>query len=205
MVAAGGRSASRAKTTGSLSDAPRPALRRPSALIVVKLLTLDMTAIRDATYDDREQHGAALRLLELAERGEVELGVPPQGSLADLRGQFGGDLAQRMQGLLARRGVVGLPQVARLSDVTFPSGNLLPGAYVGGLHEAWGAIAADWNGPGKCPGDFDRWYVESHLLSDRDVLLTDDLALRTMCDRLRREHGFPAHAESLLSYVARSI
>jgi len=79
-----------------------------------------MTAIRDAMYDDREQHGDALRLLEAAERGDVELGVPPQGSLADLRGRFGGELAGRVQALLARPGVVALPQVARLSDVTFP-------------------------------------------------------------------------------------
>jgi hypothetical protein len=162
-----------------------------------------MTAIRDATYDDREMHGDALRLLELAERGEVELGVPPQGSLADLRGQFGGELAKRLQALLARPGVVGLPQVARLSDVTFPGDNLLPGAYVDGFHEAWDAIALNWNGPGKRPGDFDRWYVESHLLGRRDVLVTDDLALRTMCDRLSNDHGFPVRAESLRTYVAR--
>lgn len=193
-----------AKTTGGLSEATR--LRhtpRLAPLIVVKRLTLDMTAIRDATYDDRERHGDALRLLELAECGEVEVGVPPQGSLADLRGQFGGELAGRVQGLLARPGVVGLAQVARLSEVTFPGDNLLPGAHVDGFHEAWDAIAGDWNGPGKRPGDFDRWYVESHLLGGRDVLLTDDLALRTMCDRLRNEHGFSVHAESLSSYVAR--
>jgi hypothetical protein len=172
-------------------------------LIVVKRLTLDMTAIRDATYDDRERHGDARRLLKLAERGEVELGVPPQGSLADLRGQFGGELAERVQRLLAQPGVIGLPQLARLSDVTFPGDNLLPGAYVDGFHKAWDAIAAEWNGPGTRPGDFDRWYVESHLLGGRDILVTDDLPLRTMCDRLRNEHGFPVHAEPLSGYVAR--
>jgi hypothetical protein len=173
--------------------------------MVVKRLTLDMTAIRDATYEDREHHGDALRLLELAERGDVELGVPPQGSLADLRGQFGGELAERVQGLLARPGVVGLPQVARLSEVTFPGAGLLPGAYVDGFHEAWDAIAAHWNGPGQRPGDFDRWYVESHVLAGRETLITDDLGLKTMCDRLRNEHGFPVHAESLRSYVARWV
>ena len=117
----------------------------------MKRLTLDMTAIRDATYEEREHHRDALRLLELAERGDVELGVPPQGSLADLRGQFG-ELAEQVQGLLARPGIVGLPQVARLYDVTFPGQNLLPSAYVEGFHEAWDAIAADWNGPGQRPG-----------------------------------------------------
>jgi hypothetical protein len=172
-------------------------------LIVVKRLTLDMTAIRDATEDDRERHGDARRLLELAERGEVELSLPPRGSLADLRGQFGGELAERVHGLLAQPGVIGLPQLARLSHVTFPGDNLLPSAYVDGFHEAWNAIAAAWNGSGKRPGDFDRWYGESPLLGGRDVLVTDDLALRTMCDRLRNEHGFLVHGEALRSYVAR--
>jgi len=37
---------------------------------------------------------------------------------------------------------------------------------------------------GGLPGDFDRCYVESHLLGDRDILLTDDLALR-ISDGLR--------------------
>jgi hypothetical protein len=166
-------------------------------------LTLDMTAIRDAAYDERERHDDAQTLLKRAERGDVELGVPPQGWLADIAGQFGGELAEHVHGLLVRPGVVELPQVARLSDVTFPGENLLPGAYVEGFQEAWNAIAADWNGPGKRPGDFDRWYVESHLLDRRDVFLTDDLALRTMCDRLRKEHGFAIHAESLTDYVAR--
>ena len=164
-----------------------------------------MTAIRDAMYDDRERHGDALRLLAAAERGDVELGVPPQGSLADLRGQFDGELAERVQALLARPGVVALPQVARLSDVTFLGEDLLLGAYVDGFQEAWNAIAANWRGPGKRPGNFDRWYVETHLLDGRDVFLTDDAGLRTACDRLRDEYGFPVCAESLRDYVADAL
>ena len=168
-------------------------------------LTLDMTAIRDAMYDDRERHGDALRLLEAAERRDVELGVPPQGWLADVRGQFGGELAERVRALLARPGVVALPQVARLSDVTFPAEDLLPGAYVDGFPEAWDAIAANWRGPGTRPGNFDRWYVESHLLNGRDVFLTDDVGSRTICTRLRDEYGFPIYAESLRDYVAEAL
>jgi hypothetical protein len=167
-------------------------------------LTIDMTVIRDATYDDRDRHDEALTLLQMAEQGEVELGVPPQGSLADLRGRFGGELAEHVRDLLARPGVVGLPPVARLSDVTFPSEDLFPGAYVDGFNEAWNAVVSSWNGPGKRPGSFDRWYVESHLIGRRDVLLTDDLALRTMCDRLQSEHGLPVRAESLAGYVMRN-
>jgi hypothetical protein len=162
-----------------------------------------MTAIRDAAYDDRERHEDARTLLRHAQRGDIELGVPPQGWLADVRGQFAGELAEYVQGLLARPGVVELPQVARLSDMTFPAENQLPGAYVEAFQEAWNAIAADWNGPGRCPGHSDRWYVESHFLDGRDVFLTDDLGLSTMCDRLRKEHGFAIHAESLKDYVAR--
>lgn len=167
----------------------------------MRRLTLDMTVIRDAADQDRPHHHDALRLLELAEGGDIELGVPPQGSLADLRGQFGGELAEQVQGLLARPGVVGLPQIARLSDVTFPGENLFPGAYVEGLHEAWDAIASNWNGPGQRPGDFDRWYVESHILDGRDILVTDDLGLRTMCERLSNEHGFEVRAESVTACV----
>ena len=164
-----------------------------------------MTAVRDAIYEHRERHGDALTLLEAAERRDVELGVPPQGSLADLRGQFGGELAEHVRALLARPGVVALPQVARLSDVTFPGEDLLPGAYIDGFHEAWDAIAAKWRGPGKRPGNFDRWYVEPHLLGDRDVFLTDDVGLRTICARLHDEYGFCIYAESLPDYVTEAL
>jgi hypothetical protein len=165
-----------------------------------------MTAMRDLVYDDRPRHSDALKLLALAERGDLELGVPPQGSLADLRGEFGGDLADRIKTLLAKPGVVGLPQLARLSNVTFPAENLFPGYYVEGFSEAWDHIAATWKThQGKCPGSFDRWYVESHIADSRDVLLTDDKALQAMCDRLRKEHGLAVRTQSLSDYVAGRI
>lgn len=167
-------------------------------------LTLDMTAIRDLVYEDRERHPDGLRLLSLAERGDVELGIPAQGSLADLRGQLGGELADRIKALHSRPGVVGLPQLARLSEVTFPGENLFPGYFVDGFSDAWDQVAATWKThQGKCPGDFDRWYVESHIADRRDVLLTDDEPLRVMCDRLREEHGLPIRTEPLHDCVAR--
>jgi hypothetical protein len=173
-------------------------MRRP------ELVTLDMTAIRDAVEEGRAQHAEGLTLLALAERGEVELGVPPQGALADLHGQFGGDLAQQIRALLTRPGVVELPQIARLSDVTFPSVTLWPGHYVEDFGGAWDAVADDWKtDKGPCPKSFDRWYVESHVLGGRDVIVTDDRALGAMCDRLRDEHGLAVQAESLLHFVAR--
>jgi hypothetical protein len=166
-------------------------------------LTLDMTAIRDIEDGGRERHSAGLKLLDLATRGGVELGVPPQGSLADLRGQFGGDLAKQVERLLERPGVLGLPQIARLSDVTFPADNLFLGNYVKGFDVAWAAVVASWKTHmGRCPGAFDRWYVESHILGARDVFITDDEPLRAFCDRLRAEHALPVVAESIVDYAA---
>ena len=167
-------------------------------------LTLDMTAIRDVAYEDRPRHSDAVRLLALAGNEEVELGIPPQGTLADLGGQFGSDLAERIAELATRPGVVGLPQLARLSDVTFPGENLFPGYFVAGFSEAWAQVVSSWKTHlGKCPGDFDRWYVEAHLADGRDVLVTDDRPLQVMCERLRREHGLPVETESLEESVAR--
>ncbi len=153
----------------------------------VERVTLDMTAIRDVVFEDRERHSNGSKLLLLAERGDVELGVPPQGSLADLREQFGGDLAERIEALLARPGVVGLPQLSRLSDVTFPSKNLLPGYYVEGFNEAWEQVAGTWKThQGKCPGGFDRWYVESHIAGKRDVFVPTTRRAGTLTATSRR-------------------
>jgi hypothetical protein len=149
-------------------------------------------------------HADASRLVDAAARGDIELAVPPQGSLADLHGQYDGDLARDIEALLAKPGIVALPQVARLSDVTFPAENLFPGHFVAGLDEAWNAVAADWKThQGACPGAEDRWYVESHMVASNDVLVTDDRALRTMCDRLRVEHCLAVAAESLSEFAAR--
>jgi hypothetical protein len=41
--------------------------------MLVKRLTLDMTAIRDAADEERERHGDAQTLLEHAKHGELEL------------------------------------------------------------------------------------------------------------------------------------
>lgn len=134
----------------------------------------------------------------------MELAVPPQGTLADLRGQWEGDLAADLRTVATLPGVVPLPQIARLSEVTFPSETLYPGYYVDGFDEAWSQIVTTWKThQGRCPGAVDRWYVESHIAAQRDVLLTDDRALQAMCDRLGTEHGLPIRAEGLAAYIAR--
>lgn len=178
------------------------AARYGASVRKMERVTLDMTAIRDLVCDDRDRHSDALALLSVAEQGEVELGVPPQGSLADVHGQFGGDLAVRIEGLLPRPGVVGLHQLSRPSDVTFPGENLFPGHCVEGFTEAWDQVAGTWKThQGTCPGNLDRWYVEPHIAGGRDVLLTNDGPLRAMCDRLREEHGLAVHTEALSEYV----
>jgi hypothetical protein len=167
-------------------------------------LTLDMTAIRDLVDEERERHGDSLKLLEMADAGRVEIAIPPQGTLADLHGEFDGELARQVEQLRSREGVVELPQLAYLSDVTFPGKNLLPGYGVAGLHEAWRTVVESWKThEGRCPGDTDRWYVESHIAAARDLLITEDGPLRALCRRLRKEHGFAIEAESLSEYVAR--
>lgn len=175
-----------------------PAARCPS----VKRLTLDMTAIRDATDCRREHHPAGLELLGAAERGELELGIPPQGVLSDLAGSSGTELSRQITELQAMPGVVVLRQVARLSNVTYPSDTLFPGAYIDGLHEAWNTETGKWNGPGRCPGTFDRWYLETHLVNGRDTLVTDDRGLRTMCGLLGDGLGVDIDARSITEFVA---
>jgi hypothetical protein len=167
-------------------------------------LTLDMTAIRDLTDEQRKGHCDGLKLLERADAGRIEIAIPPQGTLADLHGEFDGELARQVEQLRSRKGVVELPQLAYASDVTFPANNLLPGYGVDRLHQAWREVVGSWKThEGRCPGDVDRWYVESHIAAKRDVLITDDGPLRALCRRLREEHGFAIEAESLAEYVAR--
>jgi hypothetical protein len=88
--------------------------------------TIDMNVIRAYLDPRRAGHADASRLIAAAARGDVELAVPPQGSLADLHGQYGADLARDIATLLSKPGVVELPPVARLSDVTFLADNLVP-------------------------------------------------------------------------------
>jgi hypothetical protein len=146
----------------------------------VERLTLDMTAIRDIVFADRPRHADALQLLARAAAHDVELALPPQGRRADLEGNFEGDLAARMEDLLTKAGVIELPQLAWPSDVTFPSEDLFPGYVVEG---------------------FGR-YVESHIADGRDLLITGDGGLLTICGRLDREHGLAVQAQRLADYVA---
>jgi hypothetical protein len=162
-----------------------------------------MSVLRAALDPNRAGHDDAVQLLKLAGDGVLEVGVPPQGARADFRGDMSTPPAQRVLELLAGPEVVELRQLAVPSDVTYPGANFFPEEPVDGFADAWNAVDADWNGPGHKPGVQDRWYVESHVARKRDVLVTDDRGMRTMCARLRDEHGFEITVESLAEYAAR--
>jgi hypothetical protein len=164
--------------------------------------TFDMSVLRVALDPARPGHEEALRLPELAAEGRLEIAVPPQGVRADFRGDMTTAQARRVAALLASDGVVELRQLAIPSGVTFPSDHLFPEKPVDGFAEAWATVEADWNGPGTRPGEKDRWYVQSHVARGRDVLVTDDPGMRTMCRRLG-EYGFDVTAERLIEYAAR--
>jgi len=167
-------------------------------------LTIDLTVARDyLAVDDerrRERHEQAVLLFALFRAGEVELAIAPQGHRLDAEG----DLAEQLRAMLVDEGVEEAPQLAYVSEVTYPAENLYPGQYVDGFADAWDDIVATWRSHGgKPPKLADRFYVETHVLERRDVFLTDDRPLLVMCRRLREEHGAAIEAMSPSDYLAR--
>jgi hypothetical protein len=161
-------------------------------------LTIDVNIARDHHDTARPGHGEALELFRLARTGLVELATAPQGYRIDVRGALG----EQLNAMLTRENVPQAPQLAYPSEVTYPSESLLPGAYVEGLAEAWDKVVATWRShEGKAPQTQDRWHVETHLNARRDVFLTNDRPLVTMCHRLQVEHGVPITAMSLAHYL----
>jgi hypothetical protein len=138
-------------------------------------------------------------LFALAESGEVELILAPQGHRDDAPT---GRLAEQIADLIGKRRVRQARQLARLSDVTYPSEQLFPGQYVNGFSEAWCAVLDSWRtDEAKRPGDKDRWHVETHILEGADVFITDDRPLLVMCRRLREDHAIPVVAMRLEEYL----
>lgn len=203
---AGDQSSVLARYSVSPIEIARTSRREPAlgTVLAVQRATFDMSVLRAVLDPSEAGHEDAARLLKLAGDGVLEIGVPPQGARADFRGDMATPRAQRVLALLTGPGVVELRQLAVPSDVTYPGPNFFPEQPVEGFAEAWTAIDADWNGPGGGkPGGQDRWYVESHVARGRDVLVTDDRGMRTMCRLLRDVHGFDITAESLADYAAR--
>jgi hypothetical protein len=197
MHARGGSRRRRAHSAG-----PRIPGLQLATVVAVQQPTFDMSVLRAVFDPGRTGHEDAVRLLKLAAAGMLQIGVPPQGARADFRGDMTTPLARRVLTLLTSPGVVELRQLAVSSDVTLPGPNFFPESPVQGFAQAWATIDADWNGPGSKPGSQDRWYVESHVARGRDVLVTDDQGMQTMCGRLRDEHDIQVTARSLADYAA---
>jgi hypothetical protein len=158
-------------------------------------LTVDATVARDYIHPARPRHALAVELFARARRGEVELATAPQGYRLDVSG----DLAQQLRETFDREQVRPTRQVARVSTATYPGPDLIVGHYVEGFVETWEQIAAGWS---KAPGPADRLHVETHLAEGRDVFITDDGPLLTMCQRLR-DLGFSIDALTLRDYLDR--
>ena len=148
-------------------------------------LTIDQTVLIDFLDESGDRHALAEELLDLAERGEIELAVAPQGYRAERRG----DLTEQIAEAFTRKGVVEARQVARVSEVTYLP--LVLGHYVKGFPEACAGSSAS---------HADRFHVETHLADGRDVFITDDKRLLSLCERLRGQ-GFPIVAMKLGDYL----
>jgi len=168
---------------------------------VPERLSIDTTVLRDYVGLERPRHAAAVELFEMAARGDVELVVAPQGFRFDVTGP--------LAALVEKAFPVGDVRLARQlsypSAETYPSPDLFPGNHVAGFAEAWREVASTWNThEGTPPNDRDMWHVETHLAEGRDVFVTDDEPLLTMCRQLREEHGLSIVAMRLPEYLARS-
>lgn len=86
--------------------------------------------------------------------------------------------------------------------VMYPGSNLFPGAFVPGFGAAWAAVLAQ-TGAQPRKRDVDALHVESHLLEERDVFITDDDWLLRACQRLADDHGLALVAMSLGGYLGR--
>jgi hypothetical protein len=162
-------------------------------------LSIDITVVRDFLDLSRPRHQEAQELFALADGDEVELIVAPQGYRDDVPE---GTLREQLQGLITSGHVSEARQLARLSNVTYPSKNLFPGQFVRGFQEAWQAVIDTWKThEAKPPGDKDRWHVETHILEGADVFLTDDRPLCVMCRRLHDEHEITIDAMGLGDYL----
>ena len=159
-------------------------------------LTIDATVAFDLLDSDAERHALAVELFDLYERGKVELATAPQGYRLDLNRARS---AEQLRETFEREDIRETRQVARVSPATYPGAGLVPGHYDERFSEAWDRIATRWS---KAPGAADRFHVETHIVEQRDVFITDDKRLLTMCRRLRDEEGVAIEAMGVAEYLA---
>ena len=161
-----------------------------------KRLTIDSTVSYDPYFEAAPRNALAKELFELFHHGRVDLAAAPQGHRLDDHGGLAADVRARLEA----EGVPELRQLAYPSQATHPGENFFPNKRVDGFREAWSEIiSAGWNGPGGRPDGEDALHVETHLLEKRDIFITDDEGLLTICCRLR-ERGFPVTAMRLSEY-----
>jgi hypothetical protein len=170
-------------------------------LASAELLTIDVTVARDYLDPRRAGHINAATLFELARQGEIELTTAPQGYRLDVEG----DLAEQLRATFSHEDVSEARQLAYVSEVTFVGDDLIVGHVVEGFADAWNDVVASWRtADGKEPPQTaDRFHVETHVIERRDVFLTSDRALRSMCRRLAGEHGFSIVAMTVADYLER--
>jgi hypothetical protein len=152
-------------------------------------VTIDMTVVIDLLEPDAERHADALQLLAMAEAGDVELGIAPQGHLHDNPD----DRVQELRRRHPQVAFVELPQLAYPSEQTYPA----PDLYVGNDDERLANAM-----PQVSMGENDAWHVETHAVAGRDVFITDDDRLKKRIKRLNSEHGIAINAMRLEEFVA---
>jgi hypothetical protein len=166
-------------------------------MTAVERLTIDMTVVHDLYKPSNPRHQQAQELFDLADKGEVELMVAPQGGRDDIPE---GWLAEELRALVASGRVTEAAQLAYVSEQTLLP--LVVGEGVEDFREAWQQTLDTWrtheSGP---PGDKDLWHAETHVNEKADVLITDDGPLRVMCRRLCDEHDIPIAARGLEEYL----
>jgi predicted nucleic acid-binding protein len=171
------------------------ASRSASPVSPPERLTIDASVWIDYRDDESDRHPLARSLFALAERGEIQLWAAPQGYRLDLTRA---DSAEQLSEAFECEEVRPARQVARVSEVTFVGEDLIVGQHVERFVEAWASIAEGWP---KAPGPADRFHVETHLVEERDVFITDDRRLLKMCRLLNDQHGFSIVAMSLAEYL----
>jgi hypothetical protein len=175
--------------------------RRAEPVIAEPRLTIDATVVRDYLDPDEPRHALAARLFEIHHEGRVKLALATSGYNLDIFFNEG-PLRERVRELIAKEGLEETTQLA-YPGLLVPGANAIPGAGFPALHESWDDVAATWGGPGRLPRAADRAHVESHLMERRDVFVTDDEGLLTMCRRLAEEHGVAIDAVDVGGVIAR--
>jgi hypothetical protein len=156
-------------------------------------LTIAATVVHALLKPRRELHPEARRLSQLAHEGKVHLAMAKSGRVRDI--EAGSPMDKQLQEIEHLEETEQLPIPPLILPFT-------PGQGVGGFSEAWRAVLDDWRThEGKPPQSIDAMHVETHLLEERDVFITDDKSLLAMCRQVRDEHGFKLEAMGLFEYL----